>query len=134
MENREWWQIDCSNQSLGRVATKAARLLMGKNKAGYAPHLDVGDHVVVTNLKNVVLTGNKMETKKYYSHSGYRGGLKVETAASLTRKGKEKEMFKHAVVGMLPKNTLAKAMVKRLHIYLTEPEKLDVKLRTIDEN
>ncbi|MCD6221566.1 50S ribosomal protein L13, partial [bacterium] len=101
---------------LGRVATKIAEILMGKNKPTYTPNVDTGDFVVVINAEKVKVTGKKLLDKVYYKHSGYLGGLKKETLFSLLNR-KPEFVIKHAVKGMLPKNKLARRMIKKLKIY-----------------
>ena len=115
-EQKEWFLIDASNCVLGKVAVKAAAILMGKNKPTYTPHMDMGDYVVIVNARNVVLTGRKWKLKKYYRHSGYPGGLKVTTAEEMRQK-KPEQIIIHAVKGMLPKNKLASKMLKKLKVY-----------------
>lgn len=113
---RKWHLVDASGKVLGRLATRIALLLMGKRKSIYAPHLDVGDFVVVINAEKVKLTGNKLEKKIYYHHSGYPGGLKEKTAKELLEKHPER-LIKLAVKRMLPKNKLGRKMLKRLKVY-----------------
>lgn len=113
---RKWHLIDVKDQILGRSATKIARLLSGKDKVEYVPYLDVGDHVVVINAREVAVTGKKERQKIYYRHSGYPGGLKAETLRELRERAPE-EIIRRAVEGMLPKNKLQKSMLKRLHIF-----------------
>lgn len=113
---RNWHLIDAKGKALGRVSTKITHLLLGKNKAYYTPYMDCGDNVVVINVSKVHLSGNKETQKSYYRHSGYPGGLKVKTANQL-REQKPEEMLRHAVVRMLPKNRLARQMVKKLYIF-----------------
>ncbi len=113
---RRWHLIDVKDQILGRSATKIARLLSGKDKVEYVPHLDLGDHVVVINAKEVAVTGKKERQKIYYRHSGYPGGLRAETLREL-RERRPEEIIRRAVKGMLPKNKLQKPMLKRLHIF-----------------
>jgi large subunit ribosomal protein L13 len=112
----DWFVIDASNQVLGRLATKVARKLMGKDKPSFTPYLDSGDHVVVINADKIRLTGNKIEQKIYYSHSGYPGGLK-EVPAKRLRINKADWMIREAVLGMLPKNKLRARRAKKLRIY-----------------
>jgi large subunit ribosomal protein L13 len=112
----DWFVIDASNQVLGRLATKVARMLMGKDKPSFTPYLDSGDHVVVINADKIRLTGNKIEQKIYYSHSGYPGGLK-EVPAKRLRINKADWMIREAVLGMLPKNKLRARRAKKLRIY-----------------
>jgi len=113
---RKWYLIDAEGKILGRVATKIAEILMGKNKPTYTPNVDTGDFVVVINAEKVKVTGKKLLDKVYYKHSGYLGGLKKETLFSLLNR-KPEFVIKHAVKGMLPKNKLARRMIKKLKIY-----------------
>jgi len=103
-----WFVVDATNQVLGRLATKVARVLIGKDKASFTPYLDSGDHVVIINADKIRLTGNKIEQKVYYSHSGYPGGLK-EVPAKRVREAKPEWMVRYAIEGMLPKNKLRAA-------------------------
>ena len=112
----QWFVIDATNQVLGRLATKAARLLIGKDKAAFTPYLDSGDHVVVINADKIKMTGNKVEQKVYHSHSGYPGGLK-EVPAKRVRESKPEWVVREAIVGMLPKNKLRARRLKKLRIY-----------------
>ena len=116
---RRWHLIDVKDQVLGRVSTKIALLLSGKDKVEYVPHLDLGDHVVVINAAEVAVTGKKEKQKIYYRHSGYPGGLRSETLGEL-RERRPEEIIRRAVKGMLPKNKLQKPMLKRLHIFAGE--------------
>jgi large subunit ribosomal protein L13 len=111
-----WFVVDATNQVLGRLATKVARVLIGKDKATFTPYLDSGDHVVVINADKIRLTGNKIEQKVYYSHSGYPGGLK-EVPAKRVRGAKPEWMVREAIVGMLPKNKLRARRAKKLRVY-----------------
>jgi large subunit ribosomal protein L13 len=113
---RNWYLVDADGVVLGRLAVELAKILRGKNKPIYTTHLDVGDHVIVVNADKVVLTGNKLEKKVYYHHSGYPGGLKETPYASLMRDKPELAIEK-AVRGMLPKNRLGRSMLKKLHVY-----------------
>ena len=113
---RKWYVIDASGQPLGRVASKAAHILRGKHKPTFTPHIDCGDYVIIVNAKDVLLTGNKLEDKKYYNHSQYPGGLRTRTAKEMVEKY-PKEMVERAVKGMLPKNRLGRAMYKKLFVY-----------------
>lgn len=113
---RQWHLLDAKNQILGRLATTVAHLLMGKNKPYFSPYLDTGDNVVVINAAKVVLSGKKENQKTYARHSGYPGGLKLKTAATIRAKSPQ-ELVRHAVVGMLPKTKLARLMLKKLSIY-----------------
>lgn len=113
---REWLLIDAQDQILGRVASKAAQILRGKHKPTYTPHVDTGDFVVIVNADKIRVSGNKMTDKEYYRHSGYSGGLKCETFEEAMEKHPER-VIEHAVKGMLPKNTLGRAMAKKLKVY-----------------
>ena len=113
---RQWHVIDATDVVLGRLATQAATLLRGKHKPIYAPHLDTGDFVIVINAEKVALTGNKREKKIAYRHSGYPGGLRATPYSVLLEKHPEKAVEK-AVKGMLPHNTLGRAMMKKLKVY-----------------
>src|SRR5271155_5330508 len=112
----QWFVVDATDQVLGRLATKIARLLIGKDKAAFTPYLYSGDHVVVVNADKIRLTGNKVEQKVYYSHSGYPGGLK-EVPAKRVRETKPEWMIREAVLGMLPKNKLRARRAKKLRVY-----------------
>ena len=114
--SRRWHVIDAEGQVLGRVATRAARLLQGKHKAIYTPFLDTGDHVVIVNAGKVKLTGRKEEAKVYRRHSGYLGGLKEERAGSVRAKNPIR-LVEEAVRGMLPKTKLGDAMYRKLKVY-----------------
>lgn len=116
---REWHLIDVNGQVLGRVSTEIALLLAGKSKPYFTRNQDWGDYVVVTNAKDVVVTGKKEKQKKYYRHSGYPGGLRVETLEKL-RLRKPEEVIRHAVKGMLPQNKLRDRMLKRLFVFPEE--------------
>jgi large subunit ribosomal protein L13 len=113
---RQWWLVDASDQTLGRLATRIATLLEGKHKATYSPHIDTGDHVVVVNAGRVKVTGNKLLQKRYYRHSGYPGGLKEESLQALMAR-KPELVIERAVKGMLPQNRLGRAMFKKLKVY-----------------
>ena len=113
---REWLVIDAEDQVLGRVSTKAAQLLKGKHKPQYTPHVDTGDFVIIINADKIRVTGTKASSKEYYRHSGYPGGLKCEKFAEAMQKHPER-VIEHAVKGMLPKNTLGRAMGKKLKVY-----------------
>lgn len=113
---REWHLIDARNQTLGRLATNIATILIGKNKVNYVPYLDMGDYVVVINAGKVKVTGNKETEKKYYRHSGYPGGLRTETFVDLKERQPEK-IIEHAVWGMMPKGRLGRQMIKKLHVF-----------------
>jgi large subunit ribosomal protein L13 len=113
---RDWYLVDVDSKVLGRVATQIANVLRGKNKPTFTPSVDTGDFVIVVNAEKIALTGKKMSDKTYYSHSGYVGGLKEISAGKLLDK-KPEELLKKAVKGMLPKNKLARHMLKKLKIY-----------------
>jgi len=113
---REWWHIDVSGKTLGRVATEIAVLLQGKGKPMYSPHMDVGDFVVVTNASKVRVTGQKAKQKIYYRHTGYPGGLREINFADQIKKDSTK-VIRHAVKGMLSHNTRGRAMLRRLKVY-----------------
>ena len=131
---RKWYVIDATDATLGRLASKVAHILRGKNKATYTPHIDCGDYVIIVNAEKVKLTGNKLDKKLYYNHSGYAGGLRVRTAREMVERYPV-EMVERAVKGMLPHNRLGRAMFKKLFVYEGEnhphmaqkPEVLDVK-------
>lgn len=113
---RDWHVVDATNQTLGRMCSKIATTLRGKHKAYFTPHFDTGDYVIVVNSNRVVLTGNKMEDKEYQTYSMYPGGQKIETAKQLIGR-RPNLMIERAVKGMLPKNRLGRAMVKKLFVY-----------------
>ena len=113
---RDWRVLDASEHVLGRLATEAARLLRGKHKADFTPHLDTGDFVVVVNAKKVKVTGNKLDDKVYYRHSGKPGSLKSETLKERLEKYPER-VIRDAVWGMLPKNRLGRQLLRKLKVY-----------------
>lgn len=113
---RKWYIIDAAGKPLGRVATEAARLLRGKHKPIFTPHVDTGDHVIVINAEKAVLTGNKLQQKKYYRHSGYPGGLKSIGYDVIMKQKPELAMYQ-AVKGMLPHNRLGRSILKKLRVY-----------------
>jgi large subunit ribosomal protein L13 len=113
---RQWWVVDASGQTLGRLATRIATLLEGKHKPIYSPHLDTGDHVVVVNAGKVKVTGDKLIQKRYYRHSGYPGGLKEESLEAVLAR-KPELVIERAVKGMLPQNRLGRAMFRKLKVY-----------------
>lgn len=114
--NREWYVVDAADQVLGRLATQIAHRLRGKHKPEFAPHMDNGDFIVVVNCEKIRVTGKKLADKMYYRHSGYVGGLK-ETNLEALLAAKPHLVLMHAVKGMLPKNRLGRAMLKKLRIY-----------------
>jgi large subunit ribosomal protein L13 len=112
----QWFVIDATDKVLGRLATKAARILIGKDKASFTPYLDSGDHLVVINADKIKMTGNKVEQKMYYSHSGYPGGFKA-VPAKRVRETRPEWVVREAIVGMLPKNKLRARRAKKLRVY-----------------
>jgi len=131
---RKWYVIDATDVTLGRLASKVAHMLRGKHKATYTPHIDCGDYIIIINANKVNLTGDKLNKKLYYNHSGYAGGLRTRTAKEMIE-NYPVEMVERAVKGMLPHNRLGRAMFKKLFVYEGEnhphmaqkPEVLDVK-------
>jgi large subunit ribosomal protein L13 len=131
---RRWVLVDAEGQILGRLASQIATALRGKNRPYYTPHVDTGDFVIVVNAEKVLLTGNKVEDKVYYRHSGYPGGIKSMTAGEMLAK-KPDQVIKQAVKGMLPKNRLGKGMLTKLKVYAgpdhphqaQQPEKISFK-------
>lgn len=113
---RKWFVVDAADQVLGRLASRIAVVLRGKDKPAYTPHVDTGDFVIVVNAEKVKLTGNKETDKVYYRHSGYPGGIKSATVAQVRRKYPER-LILQAVKGMLPKNSLGRGMLKKLKVY-----------------
>ena len=111
-----WYIVDGTNQTVGRIASKIAAVLRGKNKAYYTPHVDCGDYVIIINAEKVQLTGNKFHDKVYLNYSGYPGGKKEEAAEDLLRRRPE-VIMERAVKGMLPKNRLGRKMIKKLFVY-----------------
>jgi len=114
--NREWWVVDAQGLTLGRLATEVASRLRGKHKPSFTPFLDTGDHVIVVNAEKVELSGRKLETKTYYRHSGYPGGLQETTAGELLASHPER-LCEKAVRGMLPKGPLGRQMARKLKVY-----------------
>lgn len=113
---REWHLIDATDKVLGKVATEAAELLMGKNKTMFTRNMDTGDYVVVINATKIRVTGKKLEQKMYYRHSGYPGGFRAVALVDML-KDKPEMVIEHAVKGMLPQNKLGDAMIKKLKVY-----------------
>jgi large subunit ribosomal protein L13 len=113
---RNWVLVDAADKNLGRLSTQIADALRGKRKPTYTPHIDVGDFVVVVNAEKIAVTGTKLETKRYYRHSGYPGGLKSRTLGQMLERRPE-EVIRHAVKGMLPRNRLARKQLTKLKIY-----------------
>ena len=131
---RKWYVIDAEGKPLGRVASKAAHILRGKHKATYTPNIDCGDYIIIINAEKAILTGNKLDKKMYYNHSGYTGGLRERTAREMQEKYPI-EMVERAVKGMLPHNRLGRQMYKKLFVYVgsehphmaQKPEIMEVK-------
>ena len=113
---RDWYVVDAEGKTLGRLATHIADTLRGKNKPQYTPHVDTGDFVVVVNAEKIAVTGSKLDSKLYYRHSGYPGGLRVRTLREQLER-RPTEVLRKAVKGMLPKNRLAAAQLRKLKIY-----------------
>jgi len=113
---QKWHLIDARGQVLGRLASEVANILRGKNKPIFTPHVDTGDYVVIVNVADIRLTGNKLKDKVYYHHTGYPGGIKSITAEELMEKNPT-ELINSAVKGMLPKNKLSRQIIKKLKIY-----------------
>ena len=130
---RKWYVIDAEGKSLGRVASKAAHVLRGKHKPTFTPHIDCGDYIIIINASKVGLTGDKLNKKMYYNHSGYPGGLRERNAKTMIEKYPE-EMVERAVKGMLPKGRLGRTMYTKLFVYADaehnqqaqKPEELEV--------
>jgi len=116
---RNWYVIDADGLTLGRLATKAAHILRGKHKPTFTPHIDCGDNVIVVNASKVNLTGNKLDKKIYYNHSGYTGGLRERTARVM-KEDYPVEMVERAIKGMLPKGRLGRQMYRKLFVYAGE--------------
>ena len=113
---RKWYVVDAEGQTLGRMASEIAKVLRGKNKPEYTPHVDTGDYVVVVNAEKVKVSGKKLQQKIYYNHSDYVGGMKETTLAEMMAKKPEK-VIELAVKGMLPKGPMGRDMIKKLHVY-----------------
>lgn len=116
-KERKWYLIDARGKTLGKLAVVIANILRGKNKATFTPHVDGGDYVIVVNAEKVAYSGDKLKKKVYYSYSGYHGGLKQRTLEEMLTKQPEK-VIHHAVKGMLPKNRLAKEIIKKLKVFV----------------
>ena len=114
--DRKWYVVDATGMTLGRLASEVAKVLRGKNKAIFTPHIDTGDYVIVINAEKIALTGKKMDQKIYYHHSDYVGGMKEATLREKLNK-KPEEVIEHAVKGMLPKGPLGREMYKKLFVY-----------------
>ena len=113
---RKWYVVDAEGQTLGRMASEIAKVLRGKNKPEFTPHVDLGDYVIVVNAEKIKVTGKKLDQKIYYHHSEYVGGMKETTLKEMMAKKPEK-VVELAVKGMLPKGPLGRAMIKKLHVY-----------------
>ena len=113
---RKWYVVDAEGQTLGRMASEIAKVLRGKNKPEYTPHVDTGDYVVVVNAEKVKVSGKKLQQKIYYNHSDYVGGMKETTLAEMMAKKPEK-VIELAVKGMLPKGSMGRDLIKKLHVY-----------------
>jgi len=113
---RRWYVVDAQGKTLGRLATQVARILRGKHKPTFSTHLDMGDHVIIINADKIHVTGKKLSTKRYYRYSGYLGGLKSIVLSDQLEKHPDRVLI-HAIRGMLPKNRLGRAMLKKLKVY-----------------
>ena len=129
---RKWYVIDAEGKPLGRVASKAAHMLRGKHKPTFTPHIDCGDYIIIVNAEKVLLTGNKLNDKKYYNHSMYAGGLRERTAKEMFQRYPE-EMIERAVKGMLPKGRLGRQMYKKLCVYAAPEHKHEAQKPTVIE-
>lgn len=132
--NKEWLLVDAQGEILGRLASKVAKLIRGKYKASYTPHVDCGDNVIIINADKVRLTGNKFTDRVHFRHSGYPGGQRAESPAQISAKKPEK-LIQHAVKGMLPKNRLGRKIFGNLHVFVTSEHTHEAqKPRTINLN
>ena len=113
---RKWYVVDATDKTLGRLTSEIAKVLRGKNKPEYTPHIDTGDYVIVVNAEKIAVTGKKLDQKIYYNHSDYVGGMKETTLREMMDKKPEK-VIELAVKGMLPKGPLGRSMIKKLHVY-----------------
>ena len=114
--NKQWFIVDASGQTLGRMASKVAKILRGKYKTNFTPHADCGDYVIILNAGKIIMSGNKMEDRRIFSHTGYPGGQKRTSPAEMLKKD-ETSVVRHAIKGMLPKNKLGAAILKNCYIY-----------------
>jgi large subunit ribosomal protein L13 len=114
--DRKWWVVDAEGQTLGRLATQIAMILRGKHKPTFAPHMDMGDYVIVVNADKIHVTGDRLETKIYYRHSGYPGGIKAIALKDQLQRFPDRPL-RIAIKGMLPKNKLGSQIISKLHIY-----------------
>ena len=137
---RVWWTVDATDLPLGRLASEVARVLRGKHKPQFTPHLDTGDHVIVLNAAQVAVTSGKSEQKIYYRHSGYPGGIKAESFARL-RERRPEAIVERAVRGMLPKNRLGRATFRKLRVYAgsdhphdsQKPQPLELDIKKVEK-
>jgi len=137
--SRVWHLVDATDLPLGRLASEVATILRGKHKPTYAPHVDGGDFVIVVNAEKVAVTSGKSQTKIYYRHSGYPGGIKAETFENL-RERRPEAIIERAVTGMLPKNKLGRQMARKLKVYAgpehphvaQSPQRLELKIRKVE--
>lgn len=137
---RAWWTVDATDLPLGRLASEVARVLRGKHKPQFTPHLDTGDHVIVLNAAQVAVTSGKSEQKIYYRHSGYPGGIKAESFARL-RERRPEAIVERAVRGMLPKNRLGRATFRKLRVYAgsdhphesQKPQPLELDIKKVEK-
>lgn len=113
---RKWYVVDATGYTLGRLSSEIAKILRGKNKPTFTPHIDTGDYVIVVNAENIKVTGKKLDQKVYYNHSDYVGGMKETTLREMLNK-KPERVIELAVKGMLPKGPLGREMIKKLHVY-----------------
>ena len=136
---RDWWLVDATDLPLGRLASEIATILRGKHKPTFAPHVDGGDFVVIINADRVAVTSDKSQSKIYYRHSGYPGGIKAETFKSL-KKRRPEAIVERAVRGMLPKNKLGRQMARKLRVYAgpdhphasQDPQPLQLDIRKVE--
>jgi large subunit ribosomal protein L13 len=112
----DWYVVDASGKTLGRLASQIAMRLKGKHKAGYSPHVDMGDHIVVLHAEKIAVTGNKLDDKLYHHHTGHLGNLKTIALGKLLQEHPER-VLEYAVKGMLPKTTLGRRMLRKLHVF-----------------
>lgn len=130
---RDWYVVDATGKTLGRLATQIAAVLRGKRKPTYTPHVDVGDFVIVVNAEKVAVTGNKLEQKRYWRHSGYPGGIRSRTLGEMLERRPE-DVLRRAVKGMLPRNRLGRQQLRKLKVYAgpdhphaaQKPEQLEI--------
>tara|TARA_B100001540_G_C15723002_1_gene603994 strand:- start:309 stop:764 length:456 start_codon:yes stop_codon:yes gene_type:complete len=120
--NKQWFLVDATDQILGRMASKVAKIIRGKNKPSYTPHADCGDYVVIINAEKIKMSGKKMQDRKIFSHTGYPGGQKQTSPEAMLKKDPT-SVVRHAMKGMLPKNKLGAALLKNCYIYAGENHK-----------